>query len=208
MAMAMKPRLLLLDEPMAGLGHVESQMMITALLAAKGTVPMLLVEHDMEAVFALADRISVLVHGRVIASGTVDEIRANPGSAPGLSGRGGRLMLSVRALQAAYGASQVLFDINFDIRDGEVVTLMGRNGMGKTTTVRAIMGLLPMKSGSILFDDRPIGGACAREGGATGFGLVPEGRQDFRHPQRARKSCGHGGQPAGCGQSVDLAAGL
>lgn len=78
MAMAMKPRLLLLDEPMAGLGHVESQMMITALLAAKGTVPMLLVEHDMEAVFALADRISVLVYGRVIASGTVDEIRANP----------------------------------------------------------------------------------------------------------------------------------
>jgi len=78
MAMAMKPRILLLDEPMAGLGHVESQLMIKALLSSKGTIPMLLVEHDMDAVFALADRISVLVYGRVIASGTADEIRANP----------------------------------------------------------------------------------------------------------------------------------
>ena len=78
MAMAMRPRILLLDEPMAGLGHVESQMMIEALRAAKGVTPMLLVEHDMEAVFALADRISVLVYGRVIASGSVEEIRSNP----------------------------------------------------------------------------------------------------------------------------------
>jgi branched-chain amino acid transport system ATP-binding protein len=78
MATAMRPRILLLDEPMAGLGHVESQMMIGALRTAKRSMPMLLVEHDMEAVFALADRISVLVYGRVIASGSVDEIRANP----------------------------------------------------------------------------------------------------------------------------------
>lgn len=78
MALAQRPRLLLLDEPMAGLGHLESQQMITALQAARGECAMLLVEHDMEAVFALADRISVLVYGRVIASGSADEIRANP----------------------------------------------------------------------------------------------------------------------------------
>lgn len=77
-ALARKPRLLLLDEPMAGLGHVESQEMIARLREVGQTVPMLLVEHDMEAVFALATRISVLVYGRIIASGTVDEIRANP----------------------------------------------------------------------------------------------------------------------------------
>ncbi|NBN78223.1 ATP-binding cassette domain-containing protein [Microvirga tunisiensis] len=77
-ALAMKPRLLLLDEPMAGLGHVESQAMIGMLRETRKTAAMLLVEHDMEAVFALADRISVLVYGRVIASGTVDEIRNNP----------------------------------------------------------------------------------------------------------------------------------
>lgn len=78
MALAQRPRLLLLDEPMAGLGHLESQQMIEALKSARGDCAMLLVEHDMEAVFALADRISVLVYGRIIAAGTADEIRANP----------------------------------------------------------------------------------------------------------------------------------
>ncbi|WP_378942129.1 ABC transporter ATP-binding protein [Mesorhizobium sp. ANAO-SY3R2] len=77
-ALATKPRLLLLDEPMAGLGHVESQQMIEMLRGLKKQVSMLLVEHDMDAVFALADRVSVLVYGRIIASGTVDEIRDNP----------------------------------------------------------------------------------------------------------------------------------
>ncbi|QOF72119.1 ABC transporter ATP-binding protein [Aminobacter sp. SR38] len=77
-ALATRPRLLLLDEPMAGLGHVESQQMIEMLRGLRSQVSMLLVEHDMEAVFALADRISVLVYGRIIATGTVDEIRDNP----------------------------------------------------------------------------------------------------------------------------------
>lgn len=78
MALAQRPMLLLLDEPMAGLGHVESQQMIAALRAVRGDCAILLVEHDMEAVFALADRISVLVYGKIIAAGTADEIRANP----------------------------------------------------------------------------------------------------------------------------------
>lgn len=77
-ALATRPRILLLDEPMAGLGHAESQQMIETLRALKKDVAMLLVEHDMEAVFQLADRISVLVYGRIIASGTAEEIRADP----------------------------------------------------------------------------------------------------------------------------------
>ena len=76
-ALAGRPRLLLLDEPMAGLGHAESQQMIAMLRGLKQTVAMLLVEHDMDAVFKLADRISVLVYGRVIATGSPDEIRAH-----------------------------------------------------------------------------------------------------------------------------------
>ena len=77
MALAGKPRMLLLDEPMAGLGPEESTRMVTMLRALKGELTILLVEHDMEAVFALADRITVLVYGRVIASGAPDDIRAN-----------------------------------------------------------------------------------------------------------------------------------
>lgn len=77
-ARAMKPAVLLLDEPMAGLGQAESTEMIRTLSALRAEVPMLLVEHDMDAVFNLADRISVLVYGRVIATGSVAEIRENP----------------------------------------------------------------------------------------------------------------------------------
>lgn len=88
-------------------------------------------------------------------------------------------MLSVQNLAAGYGASQVLFDISLDIRDGEVVTLMGRNGMGKTTTVRTIMGLLPPRGGVVEYDGRAIGGLAPEKVARLGFGLVPEGRQVF-----------------------------
>jgi branched-chain amino acid transport system ATP-binding protein len=77
MALAGAPRMLLLDEPMAGLGPEESSAMVAMLRALKAELTILLVEHDMEAVFALADRITVLVYGRVIASGAPDDIRAN-----------------------------------------------------------------------------------------------------------------------------------
>ena len=78
MALAANPRMLLLDEPMAGLGPEESARMVAMLRALKAELTILLVEHDMEAVFALADRITVLVYGRVIATGAPDAIRANP----------------------------------------------------------------------------------------------------------------------------------
>ena len=78
MALAASPRLLLLDEPMAGLGTAESLAMTETLRALKGRIPMLVIEHDMEAVFALADRITVLVYGRAIASGSAAAIRADP----------------------------------------------------------------------------------------------------------------------------------
>ncbi|HUJ88390.1 MAG TPA: ABC transporter ATP-binding protein [Burkholderiales bacterium] len=78
MAIATRPRLLLLDEPVAGMGAEESQRMVRLLTGLKGRETMILVEHDMDAVFTLADRISVLVYGRIIATGTAAEIRANP----------------------------------------------------------------------------------------------------------------------------------
>jgi branched-chain amino acid transport system ATP-binding protein len=77
MALVSKPKLLLLDEPMAGMGRQESEAMVKLLARLKGRYAMLLVEHDMDAVFALADRITVLVYGRPVASGAAPEIRAN-----------------------------------------------------------------------------------------------------------------------------------
>lgn len=78
MALALKPRAFLLDEPMAGLGNEGAEELTSLLSALKHEAPILLVEHDMDAVFALADRISVLVYGQIIATGTVDDVRANP----------------------------------------------------------------------------------------------------------------------------------
>ena len=77
MALATKPRVLLLDEPMAGMGAADSERMTQLLSALKSEAALLLVEHDMDAVFALADRITVMTYGRVIATGTPAEIRAN-----------------------------------------------------------------------------------------------------------------------------------
>jgi branched-chain amino acid transport system ATP-binding protein len=77
-ALAMRPKLLLLDEPMAGTGHDESERLVGVLRRLKGRFPMVLVEHDMTAVFALADRISVLIYGRILASGSPEAVRADP----------------------------------------------------------------------------------------------------------------------------------
>jgi branched-chain amino acid transport system ATP-binding protein len=88
-------------------------------------------------------------------------------------------MLRVANLKAAYGASQVLFDVSLDVAEGEVVTLMGRNGMGKTTTVRTVMGLLPVRGGTVEFRGRPVAGLAPERIARLGAGLVPEGRQVF-----------------------------
>jgi branched-chain amino acid transport system ATP-binding protein len=88
-------------------------------------------------------------------------------------------MLQVRGLQASYGAAQVLFDISLDVGAGEVVTLLGRNGMGKTTTVRSIMGLLRPRGGEVRFDGTLVTGLAPYRIAQTGIGLVPEGRQIF-----------------------------
>ncbi|MBW3096411.1 ABC transporter ATP-binding protein [Pseudohoeflea coraliihabitans] len=88
-------------------------------------------------------------------------------------------MLKVSGLQTAYGRSQVLFDVELTIGEGEVVTLLGRNGMGKTTTVKSIMGLLKPLAGEILFCGQNVRGATPESVARRGVGLVPEGRQVF-----------------------------
>jgi branched-chain amino acid transport system ATP-binding protein len=89
------------------------------------------------------------------------------------------MLLEVRDLEASYGASQILFGINFDIEEGEVITLLGRNGMGKTTTIRTIMGLMKPKAGEIRFSGQPIAGRQPHRIAHFGIGLVPEGRHIF-----------------------------
>ena len=88
-------------------------------------------------------------------------------------------MLQIETLKAAYGAAQVLFDVSFTVGKGEMVTLLGRNGMGKTTTISTIMGLMPAAGGRIAFDGAELGGLPPYRIAQAGLGLVPEGRQIF-----------------------------
>lgn len=88
-------------------------------------------------------------------------------------------LLRVDALETAYGSSQVLFGVSLDVRPGEFVTLIGRNGMGKTTTVKTIMGLLAPLRGSVAVGGQALQGQPAYRVARAGLGLVPEGRQIF-----------------------------
>lgn len=89
------------------------------------------------------------------------------------------ILLTVTQLSAGYGTSRVLFDVSLAIREGEVATLLGRNGMGKSTLVKCLCGWLKPGSGSILFNGADVSAAPAHRIGKLGLGLVPEGRQVF-----------------------------
>jgi len=88
-------------------------------------------------------------------------------------------MLELRDVETAYGRSQVLFGVSLECGASQVVSLLGRNGMGKTTTVKSIMGLCVPKAGAIRFDGKPIRGLPSYRIAQAGIGLVPEGRQVF-----------------------------
>jgi branched-chain amino acid transport system ATP-binding protein len=89
------------------------------------------------------------------------------------------MTLEVEGLETAYGRSQVLFGVSLAVRPGEVATLLGRNGMGKTTTVRSVMGMVKSRAGTIRFEGRPLHGLPSYRVARAGLGLVPEGRQVF-----------------------------
>ena len=88
-------------------------------------------------------------------------------------------MLEVQGLETSYGLSQVLFGVSFRIEAGQVATLLGRNGMGKTTTVHSIMGMLRPKGGKVFFEGNPLHNLASYRVAQLGLGLVPEGRQIF-----------------------------
>ncbi len=88
-------------------------------------------------------------------------------------------MLEVKGIETSYGTSQVLFGMSFAVNEGEVVSLLGRNGMGKTTTIRSLMGMVPTHGGSITFEGREVQNLKDYQIAKLGLGLVPEGRQIF-----------------------------
>lgn len=109
-------------------------------------------------------------------------------------------MLRVEKLEAYYGESQALFGMGFEISEGEVVTLLGRNGMGKTTTINSIMGIVKNKRGSILFEGRELLGKASFAIAKQGIGLVPEGRQIFPNLNVRENLIATAANPLGMGE--------
>jgi branched-chain amino acid transport system ATP-binding protein len=116
------------------------------------------------------------------------------------------MMLKVRGLHAGYGQSQVLFDVGFDVGAGEVVTLLGRNGMGKTTTISSLMGIVSPTAGTIEFAGQAIAGLPSYRIAQRGLGLVPEGRQVFPNLTVRENLVATAANRSGTSKPWDLAA--
>jgi ABC-type branched-subunit amino acid transport system ATPase component/ABC-type branched-subunit amino acid transport system permease subunit len=192
-ALATRPALLLLDEPLAGLAAPERVRVASLIRELRGSVTIVLIEHDIDQVLALSDRITVLHQGRVIAEGPPRDIQQNPevqtaylghlaiaadtAAPPGPRAR--EPLLRVDRVNAFYGKSHILHDVSLDVCPGEFVSLLGRNGAGKTTALAAITGVVPPRTGRIQHRGRDIAGRPPEDIARLGIGLVPQGRRIF-----------------------------
>jgi ABC-type branched-subunit amino acid transport system ATPase component len=154
-ALAGEPMLLLLDEPTSGMSPAETERMIALISALPRSIALLMIEHDMNVVFSVADRITVLSFGEVLASGTVAEIRNNDRVREIYLGTA-LWCWSSKNVNADYDDSHVLHGISLTVNEGELVSLLGRNGAGKTTTILTIMGYLRPRPGRIAYAGREI----------------------------------------------------
>ncbi|MBN4745145.1 ATP-binding cassette domain-containing protein [Pandoraea nosoerga] len=197
-ALATRPSVLLLDEPAAGLSTRDKAQLGKLLRQiADSGVAVGLVEHDMSLVMGVSDGIVVIDAGRFLAHGTPAAIRhdervrqaylgvsaAQVGTQAGAQVRraasAASEVLGVGKLTAGYGAAPVLHDISIQVRDGELLALLGANGAGKSTLMRSLAGLHRPVSGGITFDGHDLSRLDAARIAALGVVLVPEGRQVF-----------------------------
>src|SRR5258708_4743852 len=191
-ALGSKPQVLLLDEPLAGLAAAERERVSNLVERVAANVPVLIVEHDIDRVLGLSDRVTVMNQGEVLMAGTPDEIRSDPRVQEVYTGTGtpsatarvsdevsrGQLLRFER-VNAFYGKSHVLNDVSLDVREGEIVALLGRNGAGKSTLLKTLAGLVAAASGSVEYEGRNIAGLPAPEIARLGIGYVPQGRGLF-----------------------------
>ena len=192
-ALATKPRLLLLDEPLAGLAAAERQRIGDIIKRISADVPVLLVEHDIDRVFQIADAVTVMNEGKVLVAGGVEDARSSPkvqevyiGSGatalapkPRESAAEPATLLAVSGVNTFYGQSHILADVSLDVHEHEIVALLGRNGAGKSTLLKTITGIAPPASGSITLAGQEIARRPAAEIAKLGIGYVPQGRGLF-----------------------------
>jgi ABC-type branched-subunit amino acid transport system ATPase component len=192
-ALASKPQLLLLDEPLAGLAAAERERVSNLVRTISANIPVLIVEHDIDRVLAFSHEVTVMNQGEVLMTGAPEAVRCNAQVQEVYTGRGtppvtGRAvghatntpaLLQVSKINTFYGKSHILNDASLDVRGGEIVALLGRNGAGKSTLLKTLAGLVPAASGSILFNGQELVGMPTPDVARRGIGYVPQGRGIF-----------------------------
>ncbi|MGY4801396.1 branched-chain amino acid ABC transporter ATP-binding protein/permease [Teichococcus aerofrigidensis] len=192
-AVATRPRLLLLDEPLAGLATAERARVGELIKRISADIPVLLVEHDIDRVFALADRVTVMNDGEVLVDGTVEDARTDQrvqavylgsgtsaiAARPRTSSARPEDLLRLEGINTFYGKSHILQGVDLAVKQGEILALLGRNGAGKSTLLKSIMGIARPASGSMTLAGEEIAGLPADRIARRGIGFVPQGRGLF-----------------------------
>jgi ABC-type branched-subunit amino acid transport system ATPase component len=206
-ALATAPCVLLLDEPAAGMSPAESERFAALVHRLPAELAILFVEHDLDLVFRLATRVTVLHLGKVLLSGAPEEVRQSPAVQEAYLGTGRREdlfladpdeagpfrrsarrprgaavtattgALEVHGLRSGYRQGTVLHGVDLAVARGGILALLGRNGVGKTTLVMTIMGLVRPSRGQVQLDGRDLAGRRPDEIARAGIALVPQGRR-------------------------------
>jgi branched-chain amino acid transport system ATP-binding protein len=192
-ALGSKPQVLLLDEPLAGLAAAERERVSNLVKNIASNIPVLIVEHDIDRVLGLSKTVTVMNQGEILMSDTPEAVRRDRRVQEVYTGKGvpevthqrteaaeaTTPLLRFTRVNAFYGKSHILNDATFDVRDGEIVALLGRNGAGKSTLLKTLAGLVPAASGSIQFEGCDIAKLPAPDIARLGIGYVPQGRGLF-----------------------------
>ena len=192
-ALATAPRVLLLDEPLAGLAAAERERIGAIVKRISADVPVLLVEHDIDRVFQLADRVTVMNEGEVLLDGPVEDARASGkvqevyigsgtsavAARPRETAARDRALLSIENVNTFYGKSHILNNVSFTLHENEIIALLGRNGAGKSTLLKTLIGIAPATGGSIKLAGNELTGLSSAEHARLGIGYVPQGRGLF-----------------------------
>jgi ABC-type branched-subunit amino acid transport system ATPase component/ABC-type branched-subunit amino acid transport system permease subunit len=192
-ALGTRPRILLLDEPLAGLAAAERQRVAGLVKHLSLEIPVLLVEHDIDRVFQVADRVTVMNEGKVLIDGTVEEARSDAKVREIYIGSGAAALAAVHRASAAepspllvvdkvntfYGKSHILNAVSLDVHEHEIVALLGRNGAGKSTLLKTLIGIAAPESGAIMLAGEETARLPSAEIARRGIGYVPQGRGLF-----------------------------
>ncbi len=193
LALATKPRVLLLDEPLAGLAAAERERVGNLIKRISADIPVLLVEHDIDRVFQIADAVTVMNDGQVLVDGTVADARNSRRVQEVYIGSGTHVLsekhrasaakdvplLTLEGVDTFYGKSHILRSVAFDVRENEIVALLGRNGAGKSTVLKTIVGIAPPAAGSIQLAGEDLAGKRSALITRRGLSYVPQGRGLF-----------------------------